>query len=101
MMTEFERRYSVHAHPGRFGFWPGSTKRIWPVTRRPRPSAGQPWQCGRDISAARGYRYKYGFGLNWEQEIAKNIGMFSRLGWNDGHEEAWTFTDVNWTRHLA
>jgi high affinity Mn2+ porin len=27
--------------------------------------------------------------------------MFSRLGWNDGKEEAWTFTDVNWTASLG
>jgi high affinity Mn2+ porin len=51
--------------------------------------------------AARAYRYKYGFGLNWEQEVAKNVGLFSRLGWNDGHEEAWTFTDINWTGSLG
>ena len=56
---------------------------------------------GADISAARAYRYKYGFGLNWEQEIAKDVGMFSRLGWNDGHEETWTFTDANWTASLG
>jgi high affinity Mn2+ porin len=56
---------------------------------------------GADISAARAYRYKYGFGLNWEQEVAKNIGLFSRLGWNDGHNETWTFTDVNWTASLG
>ena len=33
--------------------------------------------------------------------IAKNVGLFSRLGWNDGHEETWTFTDVNWTASLG
>jgi high affinity Mn2+ porin len=40
-------------------------------------------------------------GLNWEQEIAKNVGLFSRLGWNDGHEEAWTYTEVNWSASLG
>jgi high affinity Mn2+ porin len=33
--------------------------------------------------------------LNWEQELVKNVGVFSRLGWNDGINEAWMFTDVN------
>jgi high affinity Mn2+ porin len=51
---------------------------------------------GVDITQTRAYRYKYGFGLNWEQELMSNVGVFSRLGWNDGHEEAWTFTDVNY-----
>ena len=50
---------------------------------------------GVDITRTREYRFKYGFGLNLEQEIVKNVGVFCRLGWNDGHEEAWTFTDMN------
>jgi high affinity Mn2+ porin len=56
---------------------------------------------GADISAAQAYRYKYGFGLNWEQEIAENVGLFSRLGWNDGHEQAWAYADDNWTASLG
>jgi high affinity Mn2+ porin len=56
---------------------------------------------GANIALTRAYRYKYGLGLNWEQEIADNIGIFSRLGWNDGHEEAWTYTDVNYSVSLG
>ena len=48
-----------------------------------------------DIVATRAYRFKYGFGLNWEQEITKNVGIFSRLGWSDGHAESWCFSDVD------
>ncbi len=47
------------------------------------------------------YRYKYGFGMNWEQELSKNVGVFSRVGWNDGHEVAWTYTDANWSVSLG
>ena len=50
-----------------------------------------------DIEATRAYRYKYGFGVNAEQEIIKNIGAFMRLGWSDGNNEAWTFADVDRT----
>ena len=46
-------------------------------------------------SAARGYPLKYGFGLNLEQEVMKNIGIFSRLGWTPGQLETWTYTDVD------
>jgi high affinity Mn2+ porin len=38
---------------------------------------------------------KYGFGLNWEQEIAKDIGVFGRLGWNDGKTESFAFTAID------
>jgi high affinity Mn2+ porin len=56
---------------------------------------------GGSIAAAQAYRKKYGFGLNWEQEVGANAGLFSRLGWNDGHEEAWTYTDANSTASLG
>ena len=47
------------------------------------------------------YRYKYGFGLNCEQELSKTVGVFSRVGWNDGHEVAWAYTDANWSVSLG
>ena len=54
-----------------------------------------------DILATREYRFKYGFGLNLEQEIIKNVGLFSRLGWSDGQHEAWTLADVDRTATLG
>jgi high affinity Mn2+ porin len=100
MMTEFERRYSVNGHPGaiRFLAWLNEAHMASYEAAVPILEANG---VGADISAARAYRYKYGFGLNWEQELAKNVGMFSRVGWNDGREEAWTFTDANWTASLG
>ncbi len=50
-----------------------------------------------DIEATRAFRCKYGFGLNLEQELVKNVGAFTRLGWSDGHSEAWVFSDVDYT----
>jgi len=102
MMTEFERRYSVHAHPGviRLLAWLNEAD-MASYTAATALLLANPGNVEGDIAAARAYRYKYGFGLNWEQEVAKNVGLFSRLGWNDGHEEAWTFTDVNWTASLG
>jgi high affinity Mn2+ porin len=38
---------------------------------------------------------KYGFGLNVEQELAKDIGLFARLGWNDGKTESFAFTPID------
>jgi high affinity Mn2+ porin len=52
---------------------------------------------GADFTAARARHYKYGFGLNWEQEAMKDVGVFSRLGWNDGQEEGWVFSDVSFS----
>ena len=35
---------------------------------------------------------KYGFGIGAEQELTEDIGIFARLGWNDGHTATWAFT---------
>ena len=46
-------------------------------------------------------RHKYGFGLNLEQEITKDIGVFSRLGWSDGRNESFAYTEVDRTFELG
>lgn len=38
---------------------------------------------------------KYGFGVNLEQELTKDIGVFTRLGWNDGKTESFAFTAID------
>jgi len=40
-------------------------------------------------------RIKYGFGLNLEQNLGDNIGVFFRAGWDDGHTETWAFTEID------
>ncbi len=40
-------------------------------------------------------RTKIGFGLNAEQQINDYIGLFARLGWNDGKNETWCFTEAD------
>ncbi len=46
-------------------------------------------------------RTKYGFGVNFEQPLADGgeTGIFGRLGWNDGRNEIWTYTDCD--RHVS
>ena len=38
-------------------------------------------------------RVKYGFGLNFEQEISKNVRAFGRVGWNEGQNESFAYTE--------
>ena len=45
------------------------------------------------IDTRRQGRHRYGFGLNFEQSITGDIGVFGRLGWSDGHNEAWAYTE--------
>ncbi len=49
-----------------------------------------------DVTATRrNGTLKYGFGLNLEQELTKEIGVFGRLGWNDGKTESFAFTAID------
>jgi len=95
MVPEGERRYSIGGHPGTLrplaylnqGEF-GSYKAALSVP-------------GADISKTHANRRSFGFGLNAEQEISKNIGVFSRLGWNNGQNEAWLYTDIDHSGSLG
>ena len=108
MMSELERRYKIDGHPGaiRFMTWLDSADfasfAVATALLRASPPVNPSQGAGSTIPyAAFAYRTKYGFGVNWEQEICKNLGVFSRFGWNDGHEVAWTYTDANWSASLG
>lgn len=96
MVTEFEHRHTIREHPG-------VIRVLASLERAHMGSYGDAAAGTRpaDITASRQYRYKYGFGINLEQEITKDIGFFSRLGWSDGKNEAWVFTDVDRTASLG
>lgn len=49
-----------------------------------------------DVTATRrNGNLKYGFGVSADQEIARDLGVFGRLGWNDGKSESFTFTAID------
>ncbi len=39
--------------------------------------------------------HKYGFGINAEQNITKDFGVFAKTSWNDGKTETWFFTEID------
>ncbi|MDB6111448.1 MAG: hypothetical protein JWR69_3198 [Pedosphaera sp.] len=91
MVTEFQRRWTINDRPG--------TARVLAFLNRAHMGSYQATldnpALGVDITLTRDYRYKFGFGLNVEQELTKGIGAFMRLGWSDGRNEAWMFSDVD------
>ncbi len=44
---------------------------------------------------------KYGFGLNADQHLSDNVGVFGRIGYNDGKTETWAFTESDRTISLG
>jgi high affinity Mn2+ porin len=109
MILELERRWRIAEHPGaiRLQAWVdhgylASYSAATPLLLASPPSPNTPQGVEATIPAAAfAYRFKYGLGVNWEQEIAKNVGMFGRLGWQDGHVSAAAYTDADWTVQLG
>jgi high affinity Mn2+ porin len=93
MVTEFERDYAAAGHSGVVRLLVYDNRAHMGSYQAALDSPERP----ADIIATRDYRSKYGAGINIEQELAKNIGVFARLGWSDGRNEAWTFADVDRT----
>lgn len=97
MVTEFERRYTLNEHPG--------TVRLLTYLNQAHMGSYEEVvdnpSLNSNIALTREYRFKYGFCLNVEQELTKGIGAFMRLGWSDGHTEAWMFSDVDHAASLG
>lgn len=46
-------------------------------------------------------RVKYGFGLNFEQELTPLLRAYGRLGWNDGGNESFAYTEIDSTAQFG
>jgi high affinity Mn2+ porin len=100
MAAELEQRYSIGSHPGaiRILAWLNHANIDTYRAATAILLSGGP---NADISPAQAYRYADGFGLNWEQELTRDLGVFSRVGWNDGHTQDLEFSDANWTESIG
>ena len=92
-VAEMENRYEINGRPG--------TLRLLTFLNHAHMGnyneALQLMPVDPDITKTRSYRYKYGFGVSFDQALTDDIGFFSRLGWNDGHTESWAFTEIDRT----
>ena len=38
---------------------------------------------------------KYGAGISFDQAVSSDVGIFARLGWNDGETQSFAFTAID------
>ena len=92
---EVERRYSIGEHPGAvrlLGYLNHSDSGSYAAALRRADETG----TTPDVTAVhRAGTLKYGTGVSFDQEIARDVGVFSRLGWSDGKTEAFAFTAID------
>jgi carbohydrate-selective porin OprB len=94
-VVEGEYRYSWRSHPGavRLLGYANRTNsgRYGDAVRLAEQTGTTP-----DINAVRQPgTLKYGVGVNMEQEIPRDAGVFVRLGWNDGKTQSFAFTAMD------
>ena len=113
MVTELEHRHTIAKHPGAVRLLVfddrmnnGSYKAAVALANDPATLAiwGTPAAFLASANGVTGgiddthaLRNTWGLGLNMDQEVTKNIGVFSRIGWNSGQNSGFEFTDTNWT----
>jgi len=94
-MFEGELRYQPKGHPGAIrilGFGLHTRSGNYAEAIR----LGEASHSVPDVTATRQPdTLKYGIGINLEQELSKNVGIFGRLGWNDGKTESFAFTAID------
>ena len=96
-VVEFEERHAILEQPGklRLGAFinsgnTGNYRQALAI------SATDPTLNINDVmTGVRHTNLKYGFYANLEQQIAKDIGLFVRVSWNDGRNEILSFTDID------
>jgi len=87
---ELEKRHALWGHPGALRLLSYDTHAHMGNYQE---SLSDPQLIA--VDGQRGYRSKYGLGINLEQQVQKDLGAFARLGWNDGKNQTWEFTDVD------
>jgi len=94
-MFEGEVRYRAGGHPGTLrllGFVLHTNSGDYGEALHVSQQTG----AAPDITAVRrNGTIKYGTGVNMEQQVAKDLGVFARLGWNDGKTESFAFTAID------
>lgn len=92
---EGERRFSL-------GTYPGAVRVLGYLNHTDSGSYGDAVRLAEqtgttpDVTAVRhAGTMKYGFGVNIEQEISRDVGFFIRLGWNDGKTQDFAFTAID------
>jgi len=93
-VAEAEERHEVFGQPGKF-------KALVFVNRGRMADYNDAVRLAQqtgttpDVSVVRRYNTRPGVALNFEQQIAPDLGAFARASLNDGHLEAYEFTDIN------
>ena len=93
-VLELENHFAIASRPG-------VLRTLLFANRAPMGSNSQAISNGGDIAITRRSRWKPGFVLNLQQEVADELGFFSRFSVSNGHTESWAFEDIDQSESLG
>lgn len=96
-VVELEERYAILDQPGklRLGAFANRGKTGNFQETLAAVVADPTLDINATMMSLRRDRLKYGFYLNAEQQVVKDIGVFARVSWADGQNEILSFADVD------
>jgi high affinity Mn2+ porin len=92
---EGERRFSVAGHPGDVRLLEYFNRANAGDYGEALRLAAQTGRVPSVVATRKNGTLKYGTGLSVDQEIVKDLGVFGRIGWNDGKTESFAFTAID------
>lgn len=102
LTIELEKKYTLHSHPGTIRVLAFSTNAHMGNYQAAIDISAPLRGSTPDITATRtSGNTKYGFGINGDQDLTDDLGLFFRLGWNDGTNETWAYTEIDQTASVG
>ena len=96
MIEEIERDYNLFGQAGKIRIL-GFLTRARMARFSDAIAFGEATGQTPQLAPVRRYQGRGGLGLNLEQQVNDELGVFARLGWADGGKEPYEFTDVDRT----
>ncbi|MBV9250619.1 MAG: carbohydrate porin [Acetobacteraceae bacterium] len=99
-VVELEERHQLWSEPGKLkllAFLTRARLGRYADATAISSATGEP----ADIAGVRDYRSRVGVGLNLEQALSDDLGLFARTGWSKGTIETYDFTDINATGSIG
>jgi high affinity Mn2+ porin len=100
LIGEVENRYSMAGQPGKIAVT-GFVSRGRMAKFADAIALGDMTSSVPDVSLVRRYRSRAGIGINVEQQIHDDLGLFARAGVADGAVEPFEYTDIDQTAALG
>jgi high affinity Mn2+ porin len=96
LILEPEHRHEIAGHPGKVMITVFDTRGRMGLLDQAVQLA-QSTDARVNIAAVRQYRSRLGADINFQQELASDLGMFARVGKAAGNVEVYEFTDIDRT----